>query len=105
MDKWRSDVSRAHVELGKLRSDLEASRNANLAPQRDIKEAQERCEMAQATAVERDSAVAKLHVQIAEFRCRCDEHGEKLKDSTSAFHAIAEEVKKVQDAMNEPKDK
>lgn len=37
VDQWRSEVSRARVDLSKLCSELEAYRNANLALRRDLK--------------------------------------------------------------------
>lgn len=44
VDECQSDVSRARVELGKLRSELEGSCNSNLTLKRGGKTAQERWE-------------------------------------------------------------
>lgn len=94
----------ARVDVGKLHSEVEDGRNANIALRRDLKALQQRCELAQATAVEGDSAMAKLHGQMAELRCLFDDRVKKLEESTSANCGLAAMVKKLQEALSHSKE-
>lgn len=105
MDKWRSEGSRARVDLSKLRSELEASQHANLVLRRDPKESRERFETTQTTAAEREAEAAKLHGQIAEVHGRFEERGDLLKEDTSESRGHAEGVWIVPATLDKAKDK